>query len=465
MVHEVVERARRAQREWSRVSVSERAAVMRRLSRLIYQRQDEILDTIQRETSKNRVSAFEEVADSAQLANFYGRHGARLLRPRRRRGLLPVVTKTVEHRRPVGVVAVITPWNYPFTLPATDAIPALLAGNAVVLVPDALTSATADLVVELFRSAGIPDGVIDVVHGGGHVHGDAIVDAVDYVTFTGSTETGRHVATRAARRLIGFSGELGGKNPMLVLGDADVSRAARGAVRSCFSNSGQLCVSVERIYVVGRNFERFVDEFAAHTRAMVLGSGPDWAIDMGPLISESHADRVMAHIDDAVSHGATVVVGGRRRPDLAPTFIEPTILTDLPDSAMSFRSETFGPVVAVFPVADDDEAFARANDSEFGLNASVWTRHPSRIGARLDAGTVTINEGYSSSWASHGAPMGGVKQSGMGRRHGAEGILNYTEAQTIAEQRVFGIAPFPGQSNRGFATLIARVFAALNRMR
>jgi succinate-semialdehyde dehydrogenase/glutarate-semialdehyde dehydrogenase len=378
--------------------------------------------------------------------------------------LLPIVTRTVEHRRPIGVVAVITPWNYPFTLPASDAIPALLAGNAVVLLPDLLTQDTAELVVKLFREAGVPDGLVGLVRGGGRDHGDALVDAVDFVTFTGSTETGRRVATRAASRLIGFTGELGGKNPMLVLDDADVAKAAFGAVRTCFANSGQLCVSVERIYVVARHFDQFLREFAEHTNAMSLGAGAAWEIDMGPLITEAHAARVMAHIDDAVARGATLVAGGHRRPDLAPTFVEPTILTAVPPEATLAREETFGPVVSVYRVANDAEAFARANDSEFGLNASVWTKRPRRITDQVAAGTVTINEGYASSWASHGAPLGGVKQSGMGRRHGVEGLLAYTEAQSIATQRLFGITPFPGQSNRGFARLIGAVFAFLNRV-
>lgn len=464
MIHDVVMRARAVQAEWSAVPIRERTAVARRFGRLVFAHQDRILDTIQSETLKNRLSAFEELADSAGIANFYGRRAPGFLRPRRHRGAIPVLTRTVEHHRPVGVVGVITPWNYPFTLPVSDVIPAIVAGNAVVLLPDALTPRTADIVSELLTEAGLPDGVLQVVHGGGHVHGDALISEVDFVMFTGSTATGRIVATKAAERLIGFSGELGGKNPMLVLDDADVSRAAHGAVRSCFSNSGQLCVSIERIYVVERHLDQFLREFTEHTRAMRLGAGTDWEIDMGPLISEAQADRVEKHIVDAVKRGATVVTGGARRPDIASTFIEPTILTNVPDGALLGRGETFGPVVAVYSVPDDDTAIALANDSELGLNASVWTRKPGRLGGRVAAGTVTINEGYSASWASHGAPMGGVKQSGVGRRHGRAGILKYTEPQTVAEQRLVGIAPLPGQSNRAYAKLLARLLSLLNRV-
>ena len=464
MIHDAVESVRAAQVAWSRTSPRQRAAVARRFATMVLRRQVEILDTIQRETLKNRLSAFEEVVDAAQVAHFYGRRAPRFLAPRRHRGAIPVLTKTVEHHRPVGVVGVITPWNYPFTLPVSDVVPALLAGNGVVLVPDAATPDTADIVAELLREAGLPEGILRVVHGGGRIHGEALLAEVDFVMFTGSTATGKIVAARAAERLIGFSGELGGKNPLLVLDDADVSRAAHGAVRACFSNSGQLCVSVERIYVVERHREQFLAEFVAHTEAMTFGTGTDWQIDMGPLISTTHADRVMAHIDDAISRGATIVAGGRRRPDIAASFVEPTILTNVPADALLGRGETFGPVVAVYSVPDDATAFACANDSEYGLNASVWTRHPDRIIDQLVSGTVTVNEGYSASWASHGATMGGVKQSGVGRRHGRAGILKYTEPQTIAVQRLVGIAPVGRQSYRAYAKLLTRLLALLNRV-
>jgi succinate-semialdehyde dehydrogenase/glutarate-semialdehyde dehydrogenase len=204
-------------------------AIARRFSRLIYQHQSEILDTIQSETHKNRLSAFEETVDAAQLAHFYGRRGAGFLRSGRRRGAIPFLTRAIEHHRPVGVVGVITPWNYPFTLPASDVIPALIAGNAVVLLPDVATPRTADIVERLLLEAGLPKGVLTVIHGGGRVHGDDLVAAADFIMFTGSTTVGRSVAEKCASRLIGFSGELGGKNPMLVLSDADVNAAAKAA--------------------------------------------------------------------------------------------------------------------------------------------------------------------------------------------------------------------------------------------
>lgn len=463
-MHGVVDRARDAQRVWERVPVRERAAIALRFSRLVYRNQDRILDTIQEETLKNRLSAFEEAVDAAQLAHFYGRRGARFLRSHRRRGAIPFLTRAIEHHRPIGVIGVITPWNYPFTLPSSDVIPALVAGNSVVLLPDAATPRTADIVAELLAEAGLPEGVLTVVHGGGRNHGDALVATADFIMFTGSTATGRTVAEKCAARLIGFSGELGGKNPMLVLSDADVSAAAKGAVRACFSNSGQLCVSIERIYVVADAHDRFLTEFADHVRSMKLGAGTDWEIDMGPLISTAQFERVSTHVSDAVKLGATVVAGGRARPDIAPTFFEPTILTNVTDDMVLGAGETFGPVVAVYRVNDDAEAIRLANESEYGLNASVWSRRGADVAASISAGTVTVNEGFSASWASHGAPMGGMRSSGVGRRHGRDGILKYTEAQTVAVQRVAGIAPVGKQSNRAFAMMLNRLLALWNRV-
>ena len=351
MINKVVDLARKAQVEWVRVPVRERAAIFRKFSSLVLERQAEIMDVLQEETHKNRLSAFEEVLDTAQLTHYYGRHAAKFLKDKKRKGAFPVLTKTWEVHRPVGVVGVITPWNYPFTLPSTDIAPAVIAGNAVVLVPDELTPRSADIMLSLMLEAGLPEGVVSIVHGGGRVHGTDLINAVDFIMFTGSTATGRIVAKQCAERLIGFSGELGGKNPMLVLSDADVAKTAKGAVRSCFANSGQLCVSIERIYVVEKKYDEFLKAFVAETEAMNLGDGKDWEIDMGPLISEKQFVRVRDQVTDAISKGAKLQAGGRVRSDIAATFFEPTILTNVSDSMELSRGETFGPVVAVYKVA------------------------------------------------------------------------------------------------------------------
>ena len=465
MINTAVERARKAQLEWVKVPVATRASIFRKFSKLVLERQAEIMDIIQAETKKNRLSAFEEVLDTAQLTHYYGRHAAKILKPKRRKGAFPLLTKTVEVNRPIGVIGVITPWNYPFTLPSTDVAPALIAGNAVVLVPDELTPGSADIMLRLMLEAGIPEGLVTIVHGGGRVHGTDLINSADFIMFTGSTATGRIVAKQCAERLIGFSGELGGKNPMLVLSDADVAKTAHGAVRACFANSGQLCVSIERIYVVDELYDAFLKAFVQETEAMNLGAGTDWSIDMGPLISEKQFVRVRDQVTDAISKGAKLVAGGRVRPDISPTFFEPTILTNVSDEMELGRGETFGPVVAVYRVSNDAEAIARANDTDYGLNSSVWGGAAAkRAAGQLASGTVTVNEGFSASFASHDAPMGGMKTSGIGRRHGRQGLLKYTQAQTIAEQRIMGIAPIGKQSNEAFAKLLTGLLGIWNRI-
>lgn len=465
MINTVVAKARKAQKDWAKVPTSERAAIFRRFSKLVLERQAEIMDVLQDETHKNRLSAFEEILDTAQLTHYYGRTSVKFLKDKKRRGAFPILTKTREVNRPVGVVGVITPWNYPFTLPSTDVAPAVIAGNTVVLVPDELTPRSADLMLSLMIEAGLPEGVVSIVHGGGRLHGTELINAVDFIMFTGSTATGRIVAKQCAERLIGFSGELGGKNPMLVLSDADITKTAKGAVRSCFANSGQLCVSIERIYVVEEHFDKFLKAFVAETEAMKLGVGKDWEIDMGPLISDKQFVRVRDQITDAISKGAKLQAGGRVRSDLAPTFFEPTILTNVSDDMELGRGETFGPVVAVYKVANDSEAVARANDTDYGLNSSVWGGSAAlKAASQMESGTVTINEGFSASFASHDAPMGGLKTSGVGRRHGRQGLLKYTQPQTIAVQRLIGIAPIGSQTNQAFAKLVTRLLGIWNRI-
>jgi succinate-semialdehyde dehydrogenase/glutarate-semialdehyde dehydrogenase len=380
-----------------------------------------------------------------------------MLRPRRRRGALPMLTKTLEFRHPKGVVGIISPWNYPLTLAVSDAIPAFLAGNGVVLKPDSQTALTALWARELLIEAGLPEGLWQVVVGDGPVVGPAVVDHADYVSFTGSTRTGRQVGQAATYRLVGVSLELGGKNAMLVLDDADLDRAAEGAVRACFSSSGQLCISMERLYVHYSVYDAFLERFLQRVRTMRLGTRLDYTADMGSLVSARQLDAVTAHVEDARAKGAKVLTGGRRRPDVGPLFYEPTVLSGVDESMAVCAEETFGPVVSVYSFRTDQEAVERANATEYGLNASLWTRDARRgreVATRLRAGTVNINEGYAASWGSTDAPMGGMGDSGLSRRHGAEGLLKYTEAQTVAAQRVLALAPPFGTSDEQFARLM-----------
>jgi succinate-semialdehyde dehydrogenase/glutarate-semialdehyde dehydrogenase len=457
-----VDTARRAQASWAELPIGRRCAVVRRFADLVLDHEAEILDLVQAETGKARMSAFEELGDAALTAGYYARTAPTHLRPRRRRGLVPVLTRAVEHHQPKGVVGIISPWNYPLTLAVSDAIPALLAGNAVVLKPDSQTPFTALLMVRLMREAGLPEALFQAVTGAGSELGPAIIARVDYLMFTGSTATGRIVAQQCAERLIGCSAELGGKNPLLVLDDADLDRAVEGTVQACFSNTGQLCISIERVYVADALHDAFVARLTDRVGAMRLGAGRGWDIDMGSLISAEQLATVTAHVDDAVAKGATVLAGGRPRPDLGPLFYEPTVLTGVTDEMRLARAETFGPVVAVYRVADDDEAVARANDTEYGLNASVWSRRRGEsVARRLRAGTVNVNEGYAAAWGSHDAPMGGMGASGIGRRHGREGIHKYTEPQTIAEQRLIPVAPSPLLNGERYVRLMTQAVKLL----
>jgi acyl-CoA reductase-like NAD-dependent aldehyde dehydrogenase len=457
-------RARAAQRAWAATPISERARSFLHFHDLVLRHQQELLDLIQLETGKARRHAFEEVADTAIVARHYAVHAARYLRPERRRGAVPGLTNTRVYHHPHGVVGIIAPWNYPLSLAVTDAIPALLAGNAVILKPDENTSFTALLALDLLSRAGLPEGLFQIVTGHGPELGEPLIANVDYLSFTGSTGTGRIVAQQAAARLIGSSLELGGKNPMIVLADADLDAAVDGAVRGAFASAGQLCISIERLYLQAPIHARFLERFVQRTRELRLSAALDYSGDIGSLASAAQLERVEGHILDAVDQGATILAGGNRRPEIGPLFFEPTILTSVRPGMLAYDQETFGPVVAIYSFEEVDDVIARANASRYGLNASIWTDSPRRaraIATRLQAGTVNINDAYAAAWASVDAPMGGFKESGLGRRHGAEGILRFTEAQTVASQRGRPLAPANGEDPARFASWMSRALRAL----
>ena len=441
--------ARAAQAEWARRSCGERAAVLLRFHDLLLDNAAEILDVIQLETGKARKHAFEEVLDAAIQARYYAHTAAEFLQPRRRQGALPIFTKAWEHHRPRGVIGIIAPWNYPLALAVGDAIPALMAGNGVVIKPDAQTPYSALWAASLLEEAGLPHGLLGIVSGRGAELGAPLIEAVDYLMFTGSTATGAKVAGQAAAALIDCSMELGGKNPLLVLEDAGLRRAVPGAARGITSNSGQLCISIERIYVHDAVYDEFTTRLAGALRSLRLGASLTFDEDMGSLVSADQLAKVEGHVGDAVAKGAEVLAGGKARPDLGPYFYEPTLLAGVTDEMELCRAETFGPVASVYRCSSADEMVARANDSRYGLNASVWTRDARagrELAARLQSGTVNINEAYSATWAS-ASPMGGFKESGLGRRHGRQGIEKYTEAQTIAVERLLAIDTPPFLSN------------------
>ena len=368
-----------------------------------------------------------------------------------------MLTRVEINRVPKGVVGIISPWNYPFTMALCDGLPALLAGNAVVAKPDAQTMLSALLAAELLEEAGFPPDLWQVVAGPGPEIGPELVARADYICFTGSTATGKLVAQGCAERLIGCSLELGGKNPILVLRDADLEKAAEGAVRAAFSNAGQLCVSMERLFVADQVYDRFLERFVARTQAMTLGATLDWGNDMGSLISQAQLDTVVAHVDDAVAKGARVLTGGRARPDLGPFFFEPTILEGVTPEMTCFGNETFGPVISATSSRTRPTPSPGRTTGEYGLNASIYSQDGRRardLASQIRCGTVNINEAFAATFASLEAPMGGMRESGLGRRQGGEGVLRFTEAQSVATQRVLRIAPAFGLSDERYGKVM-----------
>jgi len=438
-MREAASRAREAQQRWKQVSFAERARIIRRFHDLTLSRRDQILDTIQSETGKARRDALGEVITVAGTARYYLAHGRKHLKPRRRHPAIPAITSAEVIYKPHGLVGLITPWNYPFLLTAGDALPALLAGNAVMIKPSELTPLSAILARDLLIESGLNPHLVAVVNGTGEA-GSELIRHVDYVGFTGGTVTGRKVAVAAGERLLPYSLELGGKNPMVVLKGASLDEAATGLLAGAFSNSGQTCISVERVYVEESIYEDFARRVAEKTAKLKLGWSRSWDVDMGSMISREHAAKVLSHIQQAVDRGANVLAGGRARTDLGSSFIEPTVLTEVNSSMPVFREETFGPVVALYPARSAEEAIAKANDSEYGLNASVWAgkiAQAREVARQLETGSAAINSTLLI-YNAFDVPMGGVKLSGIGRRHGEHGILRYTQVQSIVSSVALG---------------------------
>ncbi|MCU1440203.1 MAG: succinate-semialdehyde dehydrogenase [Rhodoglobus sp.] len=435
-VEDAAAAARVAQAAWRSAGFAHRRAVLLKAHDLLLSRRDGLLDTLQTETGKTRGQAFEEIFQAANATRYYAVSARRVLATRRRRAGIPVVFQTRVSYRPKGLVGVITPWNYPIALSIMDVIPALAAGCAVVQKADNQGALSILASRRAFIDAGVPAALWAVVAGPGDQVGNAVVDAADFVCFTGSTPTGTRVGERAVAKLHGASLELGGKNPLIVLEDVVPAKAAANAVYSVFSSMGQLCVSIERIYVDRAVADEFTSAFVERTEALRMGPALDYTTDVGCLTSAAQLERVQKHVDDAVAKGATVLTGGKARPDLGPYFFEPTVLANVSSRMECFANETFGCLVAITVVDDENAAVAAANDSEFGLNASVFSgsrRRGRRVADRIDAGTVNINEGYRATFSSIDAPMGGMKHSGLGRRNGPEGLTRFVDSRTIAE--------------------------------
>jgi acyl-CoA reductase-like NAD-dependent aldehyde dehydrogenase len=422
-VQEIVSEAKLAQEAWGETPLADRCAFLVRVAETVLERADEIADSVVAETGKPRVEAFTtELFPALDALVWLAKQAPKLLAPER----VGYPQLQLKHKRaslhyePIGVVGVIAPWNFPFAIPFTQTAYALAAGNAVVLKPSELTPLSGALVAQLFAEAG---GPVRVAQGDGAV-GEALVEArgLGKVLFTGSAEVGRLVAASAGKRLVPVTLELGGKDPMIVLDDADLARAVDGALWGSFMNCGQVCSGVERIYVQGALYEPFVEELARKSREL----------DLGPLISEEQRDKVTALVDDAVERGARVLAGARS-PERTGWFYEPTVLVDVPHDARIEHDETFGPVVTVSRVTDDDAAIRAANDSAFALGASVWTRDAARAQRAahgLRAGTVWHND-HAYSYASSQATWGGRGESGFGRTHSKHGLYDLTSPKFV----------------------------------
>ncbi|HYF72684.1 MAG TPA: succinic semialdehyde dehydrogenase, partial [Nocardioides sp.] len=399
--------AREAQRSWAARPLKDRLEVFKRAHGLFLDNAHRTTDLIQVESGKNRRMAIEETCDPVMVMSHYLKRAPHLLKPVKRGGPVPFLTTSTEIRQPKGVVGIIAPWNFPFATGISDSISALMAGNAIVLKPDNKTALSPLFGVQMLEEAGLPKGLFQVVCGEGPDVGPTLIDNANYVMFTGSTATGRVIGERAGRNLIGCCLELGGKNPMIVLEDADMDEVVQGAIFGAFGNTGQICMHIERMYLPASRYEEFTRKFVAATEALTIGASYDFGPDMGSLVSPDHMERVKAHVDDAVAKGATVLTGGRPRPDLGPAFFEPTILEGVTKDMLCGVTETFGPVVALHSYATVDEAVALANDTDYGLNASVWggdLKTACQVGRRIESGNVNVNDILATAFASKGTP-------------------------------------------------------------
>ncbi|MBD0373434.1 MAG: aldehyde dehydrogenase family protein [Pyrinomonadaceae bacterium] len=463
-----VQAARAAQKDWAARSFRERGRIVLAARGIVLKELEEIAALIHRESGKPAAEAISmELVPTLDLMQFFARKSVRLLKPERvgigQYSLMGRSSKIIY--KPLGVIGIISPWNFPWAIPMGEVVMALMAGNAVVLKPSELTPLIGLKIGEVFRRAGLPEGLLQVVTGDGST-GAALVEAgVDKIMFTGSVATGKRVAEMAARRLMPVVLELGGKDPMIVMDDADVERAAHAAVWGAFANSGQACASVERCYVQSRVAQKFINRIVELTRGLKQSAILEEEPDIGSMSSERQLEVVEQHVQDALSHNARALTGGRRKEGAGGWFYEPTVLVDVDHSMKVMRDETFGPVLPVMTFETEDEAIRLANDSVFGLTASVWTKNISRgrhMAEQIQAGTVMVNEVL----YTHGiaqAPWGGVKESGLGHTHGRLGLLELVQPVHVHVNRMtilrdfwwFNYTPRAAQLFRGFARRFA----------
>ncbi len=440
-VREALKRARRAQVGWGELPLTERVRYMERALEILLERQDEFVQTIMAESGKAQTEALMiEIFAACDALRYFSRRALEVLQPEKRsmHGVLSWTKRLRVVYRPLGVVGVISPWNGPFILSLNPTVQALLAGNAVLLKPSEVTPGSGALVGKLFEEAGLPEDVLTVLQGDGETGAALVESGVDKITFTGSVGTGRKVAVACAERLVPCTLELGGKDPMIVCADADMDKAAAGAVAGAIFNTGQYCCGTERIYVVDAVADTFIEKVV--TRVEALRQGSEGEFDVGAMFWPRQLELVEAHVQDAVAKGARALVGGRRNPDLKGLYYEPTVLVDVTHDMQIMTEETFGPVLPIMRVKDEAEALRMANDSDFGLSANVWSRDVSRaetIAARVNSGSVCVND-MAMAYGVLEAPFGGRKNSGLGQVNGDEGLRSYCFAQSIVTDRLGG---------------------------
>lgn len=435
-VHKVVLRAKAAQVAWRGRPVAERVAVLRKFQQLLNDRRNQVASLICREAGKPVVEALvTEVLVVLDSTEFCSRTAHRFLREEP----LPHANPAMKTKRgklvrePYGVIGIISPWNYPFSISSTETLSALVTGNAVVLKPSEFTSLVALELRKILLDAGLHPDLMQVVIGEGRVGAALIESPIDKLIFTGSVSTGRRVAEAAARRLLPIVLELGGKDPMIVLDDADIDVTSSGAVWGAFMNAGQTCLSIERCYVHRSLYPRFLDACQEKTARLRVGNGIDSEIEVGPLIHERQLRIVEEHVNDAVKRGARLLHGGERLPQLGPNFYTPTLLADVTHDMRLMREETFGPVLPIAPFDTDEQAISLANDSDFGLAASIWTgnrRRGQAMAAKINAGTVLVNDVITCFGIAE-APHGGIKLSGIGRTHGERGMSEMVQLKYV----------------------------------